>query len=353
MTSPERRHLIFVIGMPRTGTSALTKGLSTLNISLGSYSPIGNVFNEKGYWEDQEVQALNEDMLKSLSTWKNSSRSILPITEEETHFLYDQGFITRASQLLSKKFSDSKFLGIKEVHTALLLPFWKRVLKESDIAVSFVIALRNPISTVASIAAFTKHPSEQSCWKFFWIWISFLLASIKNSEGHQRILVDYDSLLKDPSIQVKRIATEFQLQIDDESLKTYSADFIDPALCHFKMGKAIPDIENLEQEKNNDYMSPDFLRNFSMEMYHHFLAVAQDQIDFNQLHSLIQKWETPFLLAKPLLCLAEKNAWALEKLTDELFALKRDFNELMTEKLMLAANVSMITHQSHLQQFSP
>lgn len=58
MTGPKRR-LIVVLGMHRSGTSAVTKSLELMGVGLGdNLSPAGFA-NPKGFWEDRVCIQIN------------------------------------------------------------------------------------------------------------------------------------------------------------------------------------------------------------------------------------------------------------------------------------------------------
>ena len=63
----KKRRLIVVLGMHRSGTSAVTRGLKVLGIELGDLLiPANKEVNAKGFWEDMDLNALNVEMLDSL-----------------------------------------------------------------------------------------------------------------------------------------------------------------------------------------------------------------------------------------------------------------------------------------------
>ena len=69
----ESKQLIVVLGMHRSGTSAITRGLKVLGVELGD-KLIAAVEgdNSKGYWEDSDLNTLNIEMLYSIgSDWHN------------------------------------------------------------------------------------------------------------------------------------------------------------------------------------------------------------------------------------------------------------------------------------------
>src|SRR5882724_9597278 len=58
------QRLIVVLGMHRSGTSAMTRALQAMGVELGSrLMPPVEGENDKGFWEDLELNALNIEVL--------------------------------------------------------------------------------------------------------------------------------------------------------------------------------------------------------------------------------------------------------------------------------------------------
>ena len=57
--------------MHRSGTSAITRGLQVMGVELGdNLMPALKGDNDKGYWEDIDLNALNIEMLSAIgSRW--------------------------------------------------------------------------------------------------------------------------------------------------------------------------------------------------------------------------------------------------------------------------------------------
>jgi len=58
----------------------------------------------------------------------------------------------RAVELLRGKASKNELFAFKDPRTSLLLPFWKQVFEYCDFQVCYIIATRNPLSVVRSLA---------------------------------------------------------------------------------------------------------------------------------------------------------------------------------------------------------
>ena len=67
-TNNSSKKIIVVFGMHRSGTSALTRGLQTMGVDLGdNLMPPVSGNNDKGFWEDLDINALNLEMLDFLN----------------------------------------------------------------------------------------------------------------------------------------------------------------------------------------------------------------------------------------------------------------------------------------------
>ncbi|MFZ4115571.1 MAG: sulfotransferase family protein [Chthoniobacterales bacterium] len=378
------KHLILVTGTTHSGTSVLTKGLETMGISLGPALTFQDPFEQRLLWEDPELHTLN---LEILSFFGAHLREIIPLTEEEVEILSKEGFLTKASQLLLEKFPKNKNLfskstatamdcvapnvilaetgiapsstsctlrdcapeapspssvaatlktgsqplGIKDPRFSILLPFWKKVFQQCNIQASFIIALRNPWS----VAAAQKQHMEKS----FWIWISHLLSCLEHSEGHQRLLVDYDTLLNDPKHQMERIAQKLKLNIDQDLLASYCHRYVDPTLRHF-------------HEKKEVSVSLPFYQNLATEMYTYLLRVAHDKIDFQKLKQPLQQWKKEYVEAQSLLVLAEKNNATIHKLKSTIQQLDTSIHELhkeINQKTYSIAHYCQEIHQREIR----
>ena len=73
MTSTiENQRAIFVLGMHRSGTSALARVLNLMGVDLGAGSEAAGKDNQRGFWEHPELNITNENILKSLgSSWQD------------------------------------------------------------------------------------------------------------------------------------------------------------------------------------------------------------------------------------------------------------------------------------------
>ena len=136
---------ILVLGMHRSGTSALAR---LLNLMGAYFGPEGigigaNEENPKGFWERRDVRELNDLLLHGAGCdWDrvagfDADRVPPPVVAE---------FEARAARLVLAMDAQRPWF-LKEPRLCLLLPFWRKFL-EAPVAVHIV---RHPLEVAASL----------------------------------------------------------------------------------------------------------------------------------------------------------------------------------------------------------
>lgn len=230
--------LIVVLGMHRSGTSAITRGLQALDVNLGEQlmPPVENN-NDKGFFEDIEVNKLNIELLNAMdSDWDDVS--VIPSTALGQERLAQ--YKIRASELISSKVGERPF-GLKDPRIARLLPFWQTVFDEVGVSASYVIAVRNPMSIAQSLKTRDGFDSEKS----YFLWLGHVVPAILQTQGCRRVAVSFDLLISDPYVQLNRIARALDLPFDSQSyeVQEYVSEFLDGRLRHAEF-----DIDDLRMD---------------------------------------------------------------------------------------------------------
>jgi hypothetical protein len=219
--------LFVVLGMHRSGTSALCRCLHTLGINLGSNLNPPHDTNPKGFWEDLDVLEFNENLLATLGMrWD----TFAPMSVERVQFIQRAELIGQAKSMLGSKISgsDDKLFGFKEPRTTKLLPFWLKVFQGEPYQVAYLLPYRNPLSVAQSL---NKRDGFELT-KSYLLWLLHVVPCLAETAGSQRMLVNYDDLLADPVRIVSGISKKFELPIDEARLHEYATDFLDKELRH-------------------------------------------------------------------------------------------------------------------------
>jgi len=221
------QRLIVVLGMHRSGTSAITRGLKVLRVDLGNHLlPPDRNINDAGYWEDVDLNQLNIEMLHALGTdWHH----LAPLAGDLVERLRERGFMLRAVELIREKVGIFPVFGFKDPRTALLLPFWKEVFAHCKLEVSYLLAIRNPISVIRSLEQRDRFDLEKSAL----LWLTHTVSMMEGTSGiHTRVLVDYDRLLRAPEYELHRVARALKLSVDPAEFQVYETEFLDKTLRH-------------------------------------------------------------------------------------------------------------------------
>lgn len=222
----KRNRLVIVLGMHRSGTSAVSRGLSLLGIELGENLHPPGADNPKGFWEDREVLAINEALLARIGS---AYDQLGLVGWEMTDAPEIADLQQQAGALFREKFRHGRCWGFKDPRTARLLPFWKAVADREVCDVGYLIVVRNPISVAKSLQARNRFPPEKS----YYLWQEHLVQAIIGTHGQPRVVVDYDLLLEQPGQQWSRVAKTLSLwQPDPVKLSAYASDFLDAGMRH-------------------------------------------------------------------------------------------------------------------------
>lgn len=199
--SVERRALV-VLGMHRSGTSAMTRTLSLLGATLPTrlMVPVKSN-NETGFWESQSVVDLNDEILHALdSEWDD----VFAGRPREYLSNFDKFFLSRAVELLQSEFGEADFIVLKDPRISVLSAFWDRTLRTAGYCPHYIIMVRNPLEVAESLRARDEFPREKSLL----LWSSYMVAMDRDTRGHDRTFVSYDQLMSDWRRVRKRIEAD-------------------------------------------------------------------------------------------------------------------------------------------------
>lgn len=227
MNQNNKKRIIVVIGMHRSGTSAIARGIQALGVDLNNrLMPPVPSNNEKGFFEDIEINRLNDGLLNILNcNWH--ALSIIPPSAFEQENL--EPFKLRAIELMRDKIGDQIF-GFKDPRTSRLLPFWRVVFNHLNVSPSYIIAIRHPMSVMQSLKRRDGYDNEKS----YYLWLEHILPTILETADAKRVVVDYDLLMADPQAQLERILIALGLPFISGSsdVKDYISEFLDETLRH-------------------------------------------------------------------------------------------------------------------------
>lgn len=221
------KRIYVVLGMARSGTSAITRGLKALGIDLGDKFLAGGVrWNPTGFWEDTDiVYDINQKVFQLLNhRWM----TIQMVAADSFKHPGINKITQRAVNLLQQRFRTTNHWGFKDPRSTKLVPFWRNVFKTMAVEDCYVIALRNPVSSALSNQTLSGQRVETGLL----YWVIHMIAAIENTQGKQRVIVSYEALLNDARQQLSRIKQQLSIPLPDNETEVnlYVDHFINQKL---------------------------------------------------------------------------------------------------------------------------
>jgi len=225
-----QRNCIIVLGMHRSGTSAIAGVLKLLGVNLGRNLLPPNEFNQKGFFENIEILNLNNNILDVLSSQWDDQLS-LPDNWLQQEKLTD--FKPQAVEIIASEFQESSLIGIKDPRMCLLITFWQDVLRDLGMRVCYIIIVRNPVEVAQSLEKrdnFSREKTEV-------LWMNAMLSAERHSRGYPRIFISFDQLLNRTEKTIEEISGKLSLRLSkhfNENAGSIHA-FLEPSLKHYNL----------------------------------------------------------------------------------------------------------------------
>jgi hypothetical protein len=184
------RQGILVLGMHRSGTSALTRVLALSGCTPPRTLMPAGVGNELGHWESHAIMEFNDELLDAVGTRWDDWLPINPRFPESPQW---SAFVERGVEILRQEFGDAPVFALKDPRICRLAPFWFEVLEREKVAPKIVVPLRNPFEVAQSLA--TRDGMEEHLGLL--MWLRHVLDAEVASRSMDRVFVSYDELLGD------------------------------------------------------------------------------------------------------------------------------------------------------------
>ena len=219
-----RPQVVFITGMHRSGSSALSRAMTTLGIHHSTNLMNASEDNKKGYWEDNDFISFNDDLLRRTGQlWEEpkliKTDELLMLAEEKA---------SEASSLLKDKIENKRITCLKDPRLCNLAPFWKQICKINRTPYHFIASYRDPLSTAISIQIRDSINAE----KALSMWCTYYINLLESVNSGELKLVNFDKLLTETRHEIQLLSDFLGQQILEEEFKIYSEQFLDINLRH-------------------------------------------------------------------------------------------------------------------------
>ena len=276
----------FILGMHRSGTSALAGVLDLIGLDFGSelMKPHAEQ-NPKGFFENVFIQRLDESIFRDAKySWNDYNFNIHSIEVDR------KIYVKKAQNILLKEFKYTNKFAIKDPRICLLFPIWEEACNERNIDIKVIIPCRNPLEVALSL----QKRNGFSIEKGLILWLHHFFNAELFSRGTSRIFTTFDELLEETPKTLKKLSTFTNTKLSKYRIEQIE-DFLDSNIKH----NNIP-IENfaddvpiflqtivnfIKQEDFTDIALLDKMRiDFysSLELFHH-KEIKDDLIELIQV----------------------------------------------------------------------
>lgn len=214
---------IVVLGMHRSGTSAVSRIVNLLGASLGPREDLLTEFdNPAGHWESMKLNRCNDRILGAFGRswdfppWLRAGWEFSP---KATQLLPD------LAETFGSVYASAPWVW-KDPRTCLTLPLWRRVL-EPDARV--VLVLRDPDAVVASIRRRDGIPSLYGAG----LWHHYVRSAVVGATGLPVVCLHFEDLVRSPVATIEGLVEDLRaLGVDLPGDVTIAAQSLRDDLVH-------------------------------------------------------------------------------------------------------------------------
>lgn len=196
---PDAGKGVLVLGMHRSGTSAITSVIGGLGPRVGDPADLiaPNEANERGYWESRRLTEFQESLLEKFGGDWETPPEFRPGWERDWRLVRRLGLARRT---FTDVYGRAKQWVWKDPRTVLLLPFWRRALRFDPLIVGI---FRNPLEVADSLAA--RDGMVKS--KALRLWETYNRALLVNARGLPAFVTSYEDLVGDSAAVAGEMST--------------------------------------------------------------------------------------------------------------------------------------------------
>lgn len=206
--TPARPVALFVMGIHRSGTSALTRVLSLCGARLPARLAGANSGNPLGYWEPRASLWINYTILRRHgSDWYDPTLRL----QEKGEFDADEYAACVAEiKAFMATLPAAPLVVIKDLYITLLADMWFEAARLAGVDVVAVIAVRHPQQVAASLGALNRTSPELANA----LWLKYLLIAERHTREVPRVFVEYANLLDNWRREIARISAALAIDLN-------------------------------------------------------------------------------------------------------------------------------------------
>jgi hypothetical protein len=227
-SAAQRRPVVLVLGMHRSGTSLCAHILSALGIDMSDDIDV-NPSNAGGHWERREIVEFHDRIL-SLFNRNYSGRFhdfAMPVA-----WWADPPVAQIRREIVSflqQRMGDGYF-GFKDPRTVRLMPIWHQIFNELKLAPRVVLCLRNPVQVARSLYARDSLDLDSGEYR----WLVHMIDFYRYASKFDFCTIEYEEWFRNASANLEKLQGFLELpwQQSQADLGLVLSGVIDPAFRH-------------------------------------------------------------------------------------------------------------------------
>jgi hypothetical protein len=232
--TPARPVALFVMGVNRSGTSALTRVLSLCGGKLPPRLAGANSGNPLGYWEPRATHRINYTILRRHgSEWFDPT---LRLQEEGAFDAAEKAACIAEIKAFLTTLPAAPLVVIKDLNITSLSDVWFEAARQAGFDIVTVIAVRHPQEVAASLSAFNRSSPELGSA----LWLKGNLLAERETRVVPRVFVEYTNLLEDWRREMKRISAALSIDLNTRDEGAIE-EFLKPDLYNQRHGGPVTD----------------------------------------------------------------------------------------------------------------
>lgn len=203
-----RKTALVVLGMYRSGTSAIARALNLGGAFLPERVIAAKLgLNPKGFWEAEAVTDIDARLLELLGgDWDRVDFEVPtagPVVEQ---------FLVTSREVLATDYENAPLIVIKDPRICVLAPLWHRALGAAEYRQAYVVLVRDPLEVAASI----ESQGDMSLADGLALWLTYMrrVEIFAESGAIQAVHVRYTDLLDDWRGVLRRVARRLGVSLD-------------------------------------------------------------------------------------------------------------------------------------------
>jgi GT2 family glycosyltransferase len=228
---------IIVLGMHRSGTSALAGTLHHLGVALGHRLMKATPDNPRGYWEHLDLVDAHHQLMAGFGlAWDDVWAMPHGYAESDAAIQARRKLAT----VVARDFAGTPLWALKDPRMCRLVELWLPLLDEAAVEARFILMLRHPGDVAASLAARDRLGAARAGL----LWLRHVLEAERGTRGRRRAIVHYEDLVAGGGWRdaMARIAGEIGIAWPDSASEAAVDDYLAPELRHHRTAEAGRDV---------------------------------------------------------------------------------------------------------------